>query len=89
MRTDDAEKINSKSHGPHALNAISAQYKKRIPHRRCGAGQIPSECQVRTFHNSKVLELREIMRTLICKGFGVYIVVEGWHLFLGLEVFSL
>ena len=30
-----------------------------------------------------------IMRTLVSKGFGAFIVVEGWHLFLGLEVFSL
>ena len=31
---------------------------KRGPNRehRCGAGQIPSEGQVRTFHNSRVLE---------------------------------
>ena len=29
------------------------------------------------------------MRTSICEGIGVFIVVEGWPLFLGVEVFSL
>ena len=29
------------------------------------------------------------MRTSICEGIGAFIVVEGWHLFLGAEVFSL
>ena len=29
------------------------------------------------------------MRTSICEGIGAFIVVEGWHLFLGVEVFSL
>ena len=35
-----------------------AQHKKKGPNRehRCGAGQIPSEGQVRTSHNSRVLE---------------------------------
>ena len=28
------------------------------------------------------------MRTLICEGIGAFIVVEGWHLFLAVEVFS-
>ena len=40
-------------------------------------------------HNSRVLERGKIMPTLICKGIGVFIVVESWHLLLGLEVFSL
>ena len=31
----------------------------------------------------------EIVRTLFCEGFGVFIVVKGWYLFLGLEIFSL
>ena len=29
------------------------------------------------------------MRTLICEGIGAFIVVEGWPLFLDVEVFSL
>ena len=29
------------------------------------------------------------MRTLIREIIGAFIVVEGWHLFLGIEVFSL
>ena len=55
------------------------QYKKRRPHRehRCGAGQIPFEGQVRTFHNFRIPELGEIMRTLVSEGIGSFIVVEG------------
>ena len=42
------------------IETIPAQYKKRRPHRehQYGAGQIPSEGQVRVFHNSRVPELR-------------------------------
>ena len=29
------------------------------------------------------------MRTLTCEGIGAFIAVEGWHLFLEVEVFSL
>ena len=29
------------------------------------------------------------MRILICEGIWAFIVVEGWHLFLGIEVFFL
>ena len=72
-------KINSKSHGPYVLETMPAQYKKRKPHRehRDGASQIPSEGQVRTFHNSRVSELGEIMRTLVSEGIGALILVEG------------
>ena len=54
------------------------QYKKKGPNRehRCGASQIPSEGQVRTFRNSRVLERDKIMRTLVGEGIGVFIVVE-------------
>ena len=40
------------------LEGDSLAVKKRRPCRehRCGAGQIPSECQIRTSHNSKALE---------------------------------
>ena len=31
--------------------------------------------KVENFHNSRVLELREIMRTLVCECFEVFIVV--------------
>ena len=40
-------------------------------------------------HNSRVLERGKIVRTLICEGIGVFIVVESLPLLLGLEVFSL
>ena len=34
----------------------------------------PLKVKLENFHNSKVLKLREIMRILICEGFGVFIV---------------
>ena len=51
-----------KSPVSHTVLARSKQYmhnKKRRPNRehRCDAGQIPSECQVRTSHHSRVPEL--------------------------------
>ena len=54
-----------------------AQHKKKRPNRehRCGAGQIPSEGQIRTSHNSRVLERGKIMHTLVGEGIGVFIVV--------------
>ena len=61
------------------LKTMPAQYKKRKPHRehRDGASQISSECQVRTFHNSRVPEFGEIMRTLVSEGIEALIVVDG------------
>ena len=55
-----------------------AQHKKKGLNRehRCGAGQIPSEGQVRTSHNSRVLERGKIVRTLVGEGIGVFIVVR-------------
>ena len=75
---DEAEK----SLVSHTVLVRSLQYlhnKKRRPHKehQCDAGLIPSESQVRTFNNSRVSELGKIIRTLICEGFRVYIVVEG------------
>ena len=54
-----------------------AQHKKKGPNKehRCGASQIPSEGQVRTSHNSRVLERGKIVRTLVGEGIGVFIVV--------------
>ena len=71
--------ITSKPHGSHELKTIPAQHKRRRPNRehRCGANQIPSKCQVRTLHNSRVPELGWIMRTLFSEGFlGFYSSVE-------------
>ena len=56
--TDDARK----STVSYTANTRSRRHlhntKKKGPNRehRCGAGRIPSEGQVRTFHNSRVLE---------------------------------
>jgi len=68
--TDDAEKLPVS----HTVLACSKRYlhnKKRrdnIEH-QCGVSQILSENQVRTFHNSRVLELRWIMRTCFLRVF--------------------
>ena len=43
----------------------------------CGASRIPFEGQVRTFHNSRVLERGKIVRTLVGEGIGAFIVVES------------
>ena len=37
----------------------------------------------------KSMSFKEIVRILFCEGFGVFIVVKGWYLFIGLEAFSL
>ena len=65
----------------HTVLARSKQYlhnKKRRPNREhwFGVGQIPSEGQVRTFHNSRVPELGWIMRTCFLRVFGFYNSVE-------------
>ena len=59
------------------LAMTPAQHKKKGPTRehRCGAGQIPSEGQVKTSHNSRVLERGKIVRTLVGEGIEVFIVV--------------
>ena len=63
---------------------------KRGPNRehRCGAGRIPSEDQVRTSHNSRVLERGKIMRLLVGEGIGAFIVVGHKRSLIGSEVFS-
>ena len=61
------------------LAMTPAQHKKKGPNRehRCGADQIPSECQIRISHNSRVLERGKIVRTLVGEGIGAFIVVES------------
>ena len=65
------------------------QHKKKGPSKehRYGAGQIPPESQVRTSHNSRVLERGKIMRTLVGEGIGAFIVVGREQPLVGLEVF--
>ena len=75
--SDDVEK----STVSHTVLTCSKQHlhnKKRRPSRehRCDAGQIPSKCQVRTFYNSRVLELGEIMCTLVSESLGAFIVIK-------------
>ena len=50
--------INSELHDQHVLAMTLAQHKKKGPNRehRCGADRIPSEDQVRTSYNSRMLE---------------------------------
>ena len=54
-----------------------AQHKKKGSNRehRYSVSQIPFECQVRTSHNSRVLEKDKIMRTLVGEGIEIFIVV--------------
>ena len=75
---DDAKK----STVSHTVLTCSKQHlhnKKRRPHRKhqCGASQVPSEGQVRTFHNSRVPELGGIMCTLVIEGLRTFIVIQG------------
>ena len=60
------------------LAMTPAQHKKRGPNRehRFGTGQIPSECQVRNSHRSRVLERDKIMRTLVGERIWAFIVVK-------------
>ena len=53
--------------------------KKRRPRRehQCGAGQIPSEGQVRTSHNSRVLEKGKLCVPWFVRVLGLFIVVKG------------
>ena len=44
---------------------------------RCGADQIPSEGQVRTSHNSKVLERGQLCVPWFVRVLGLFIVVKG------------
>ena len=39
------------------------------------SAKYPPKVKLENFHNSKVSELGEIMCTLVCEGFGVFIVV--------------
>ena len=60
----------------HTILAHSKQhlhYKKRKPNRehRCGAGQIPSEGQVRTSHSSRVLERGKLCVPWFVRVFGL------------------
>ena len=56
------------------LAMTPAQYKKRRPNRehRCGTGQIPSEGQVRTSHNSRVLERGKLCVPWLVRVLGSY-----------------
>ena len=69
-------KIVNKSHSPYVLEITPAPLKERIPYESTGvvlAKYLPN-IKLENFHNSKVQELGEIMRTLISEGFGVFIV---------------
>ena len=66
----------------HTVFAYSKQHlhnKKRRPRRehQCGASQIPFESQVRTFHNSKVLEQGKLCVPWFVRLLGLFIVVNG------------
>ena len=74
--------MQKKSPVSHTVLAHSKQHlhnKKRRPRRehRYGAGQIPSECQVRTSHNSKALERGQLCVPWFVMVLGLFIVVKG------------
>ena len=66
----------------HTVFAYSKQHlhnKKRRPRKehQCGASQIPFEGQVRTSHNSKVLEWGQLCVPSFVRVLGLFIVVKG------------
>ena len=65
-------KIVNKSHSPHMLETKKKE--KILREYRCGTSQIPPKIKLENFHNSRVLELGEIMCTLVSEGFGVFII---------------
>ena len=58
MPTDDAWKITSEVHGKHAIQRHLHNTKRKDLTESTGMvpAKIPFECQVRTSHNSRVLE---------------------------------
>ena len=69
-------KIVSKSHSPHGLEITPKKQKQRRPSESTGVvlAKDPSKIKLKNFHNFRVPELGKIMCTLVCKGFGVFIV---------------
>ena len=70
-------KIVSESHNPYVLETIPAQHRKRedlVESTNVVPAKYPSKVKLENFHNSRVPELGEIMCTLVCKSFGVFIV---------------
>ena len=56
---------------------IPAQLRKKRPQESTDVVPAKNPPKVKLenhFHNSKVLELEQVMHTLICEGFGVFIV---------------
>ena len=77
MITDDVKKSTEVTR-PHVLEQYLHNKKRRTnKEHQCGADQIPSECQVRTSHNSRVPELGWIMHILVIESIGAFIEVEG------------
>ena len=70
-------KIISKSHSSHVLETTPAQHRKRKPKESTSVvpAKYPPKVKLENFHNSRVPKLGEIMRTLVCEGFEVFIVV--------------
>ena len=70
-------KIINKSHGSHVLKITPAQLRKKRPQESTDVVPAKNPPKVKLenhFHNSRVLELEQVMHTLICEGFGVFIV---------------
>ena len=69
-------KIVSKSHSPHEFETTPAKQKQRRRQESTSVvlAKDPSKVKLENFHNSRVLELGKIMRTIVCEGFRVFIV---------------
>ena len=70
-------KIISKPHDTHVLEMILMKKKTKNPSRVSVWYQLKTlrRLSQKTFHNFRVLELGRIMRTLVCKGLGVFIIL--------------
>ena len=56
------------------LETIPAKQKQRRPCSNVISAKYPPKVKLENFHNSRVPELGEIMRILVCEGFEVFIV---------------
>ena len=70
-------KIVTELHSPYVLETILAQHRKRenlVKGTHVVPAKYPPDVKLENFHNSRVPELWEIMCTLVCENFGVFII---------------
>ena len=71
-------KIVCEPHDPHMLQTEPTKQKQKEDLAKSTGvvlAKYPPKIKLKNLHNSRVLELGWIMCTLICEGFGVFIVV--------------